>query len=76
MPYEVGTTDASRPEYAVDALDAKAPALLPQPPTFPRELSHTELAALLRASDDDCRLVILLLMNGLSVRRGGQVALE
>lgn len=48
------------------ALDAKTPALLPQPPTFPRELSHTELAALIRASDDDCRLVILLLMNGLS----------
>ena len=47
-------------------LGAKSPALLPQPPPFPRELSHTELAALLRASDDDCRLVILLLMSGVS----------
>ncbi len=48
------------------ALEAQAPGLLPQPPTFPRELSNAEIAELLRASDDDCRLAILLLMSGVT----------
>jgi len=39
--------------------------LLPQPPALPRELAEPEVAALLRAADDDARLVMLLLLSGL-----------
>jgi succinoglycan biosynthesis transport protein ExoP len=49
------------------SLEAAEPALLPRQPTFPRELRHDEVAALIRASDDDSRLVMLLLLSGVSL---------
>ena len=47
-------------------LAARAPALLQQQPALPRELSQDEVAALVRASDDDSRLAVLLLLSGVS----------
>ena len=49
------------------ALSAGAPALLPQPLALPRELSPAEVAALVRASDNDSRLVALMLLNGIAL---------
>jgi polysaccharide biosynthesis transport protein len=48
-------------------LEASSPALLAQQPTFPRELDQHEVAALVQASDDDSRLVVLLLLSGISL---------
>jgi uncharacterized protein involved in exopolysaccharide biosynthesis len=41
-------------------------AMLPRQATFPRELRPDEVTELMRASDDDSRLVILLLLSGVS----------
>jgi succinoglycan biosynthesis transport protein ExoP len=49
------------------SLEAAEPALLPRQPTFPRELRHDEVAALIRASDDDSRMIMLLLLSGVSL---------
>ncbi|TMG81217.1 MAG: hypothetical protein E6H78_17230 [Betaproteobacteria bacterium] len=49
------------------SLDASEPALLPRQVRFPRELRADEVAALMRASDDESRLVILLLLSGITV---------
>jgi uncharacterized protein involved in exopolysaccharide biosynthesis len=49
------------------ALEASAPALLPQPTTLPRELAAGEVAALVDASDDDSRLAELFLLSGISL---------
>ena len=49
------------------SLEATEPALLPQRPTFPRELRDDEVTALIRASDDNSRLVMLLLLSGISL---------
>jgi uncharacterized protein involved in exopolysaccharide biosynthesis len=49
------------------SLPASEPALLPRQPSFPRELRPDEVAALLRAADDDCRLLILLLLSGVAL---------
>ena len=48
-------------------LEAAAPALLPQQRAFPRELRQDEVAALVHATDDDGRLMLLLLLSGISV---------
>jgi len=49
------------------ALDAQAPALLAQPPSVPRELEPDEAARLVRAADEESRLVVLLLLSGISL---------
>ena len=49
------------------SLDAGEPTLLPRQPTFPRELRPDEVAALLRAGDDESRLVMLLLLSGVDL---------
>jgi len=61
-PVPVGrdATAASRPLLAAEA--ARLPA--PDPP--PRELTDTEIAALLRAAGDDGRLILTGLLSGLS----------
>jgi succinoglycan biosynthesis transport protein ExoP len=48
------------------SLEVTEPTLLPRQSTFPRELLHDEVAALIRASDDESRLVILLLLSGVN----------
>jgi succinoglycan biosynthesis transport protein ExoP len=50
----------------VMSLEATEPALLPQRIKLARELRRDEIAALLRASDDQSRLVMLLLLSGVS----------
>ena len=49
------------------ALEASEPALLPRQARFPRELRTDEVAALIRASDDESRLVMLLLLSGVTL---------
>jgi polysaccharide biosynthesis transport protein len=49
------------------SLAATEPALLPRQVAFPRELDHDEVTALIRASDDECRLLILLLLSGVTL---------
>jgi integrase len=67
LPYEASPhLLASRSRPAV-SLEATEPALLPRQPTFPRELRHNEVAALIRASDDNSRLIMLLLLSGVSL---------
>jgi len=48
-------------------IEAASPVLLPQSPTFPRELEREEVMALTQASGDETRLVVLLLLSGLSL---------
>ena len=61
--------DAERPgllgQGASMPLERAAPTLLPQPATLPRELDGDEIAAVLRATDDGGRLVLLLLLCGI-----------
>lgn len=67
LPYEASPhLLASRSRPAV-SLEATEPALLPRQPTFPRELRHDEVTALIRTSDDDSRLVMLLLLSGVTL---------
>jgi uncharacterized protein involved in exopolysaccharide biosynthesis len=51
----------------IGSLKESEPALLPRQPSFPRELRPDEVAALLRAADDDCRLLMLLLLSGVTL---------
>jgi len=48
------------------SLEAGEPTLLPRQARFPRELRPDEVAALIRASEDETRLVMLLLLSGFS----------
>ena len=67
LPYEAPPhvlASRSRPSVSLGATE---PVLLPQQPKFPRELHKDEVAALLRAADDDSRLVMLLLLSGASL---------
>ena len=48
------------------ALEATEPALLPQRAKLPRELLPSEVAALLGGSDEPTRLVMLMLLSGVS----------
>ena len=64
LPYEAGSHMLPGQNAPMLTVEARNPALLTQQPAFPRELNHAEMAALVNASDDDCRLVISLLMNG------------
>lgn len=63
-PY--GTVPHALPGQGRPAMSLEAPAraILPPPPTFPRELRHDEVVALVRAADVDSRLVMLLLLSG------------
>jgi uncharacterized protein involved in exopolysaccharide biosynthesis len=49
------------------SLPGNEPALLPRQTAFPRELRADEVAALIGASDDEIRLVMLLLLSGLTL---------
>ena len=49
------------------SLEAAEPTLLPRPTTFQRELRVDEAAALIAASDDGIRLVMGLLLSGISL---------
>ena len=49
------------------SLRAAEPALLPRPTTFPRELRIDEAAAVIAASDDEIRLVMGLLLSGVTL---------
>ena len=62
-------------------LDRPEPPLLAAQPELPRELERDEVAALLQASDEPTRLVVLLLLSGLTTEeaiaaRVGDVDLE
>jgi uncharacterized protein involved in exopolysaccharide biosynthesis len=49
------------------SLEASEPTLLPGEARFPRELRPDEVAALIRASGDESRAVMLLLLSGLNL---------
>ncbi len=49
------------------SLDAVEPTLLPRQTTFPRELRVDEVVALIRASGEESRLVMLLLLSGVDL---------
>jgi integrase len=49
------------------SLGAAEPALLPRPTTLPRELRVDEAAAVIAASDDEIRLVMGLLLSGVTL---------
>jgi polysaccharide biosynthesis transport protein len=49
------------------SLPGSEPVLLPRQAAFPRELRADEVAALIRASDDESRVVMLLLLSGLNL---------
>jgi integrase len=49
------------------SLAATEPTLLPRHATFPRELRRDEVAALIRASDDETRRIMLLLLSGVDL---------
>ena len=49
------------------SLRAAEPAFLPRPTTFPRELRIDEAAAVIAASDDEIRLVMGLLLSGVTL---------
>jgi polysaccharide biosynthesis transport protein len=49
------------------SLGTAEPTLLPRPTTFPRELRVDEAAALIGASDDETRLVMGLLLSGVTL---------
>jgi uncharacterized protein involved in exopolysaccharide biosynthesis len=69
-------------ERALDELPVQAPpALLPDAPRLPRELTQDEVVALLDAADASTRLVVLLLLSGIDVDetvglRGSDVDVE
>jgi hypothetical protein len=64
---------AALPMARAPELGAPPPALLPQQPRLPRELTQDEVGALYQAAEADSRLTLLLLLNGL-VR--GSIALR
>jgi len=66
-PYAVAPHALHGQRAAAMPLEAASPALLPRQPTFSRELDQDEVAALARSSDDDSRLVVLLLLSGVSL---------
>ena len=67
LSYEGVPYALPRQAAPVTSLEAAAPALLSQQPMLPRELRNDEVGALIRASDDDSRLVMLLLLSGLNL---------
>ena len=66
LPYETVPQALPWQRGPAMSLEASRQALLPPQPTFPRELRHDEVIALVRAADDDSHLVMLLLLSGVS----------
>jgi uncharacterized protein involved in exopolysaccharide biosynthesis len=64
MSYE-GRIDAL-PRQSAPLVDRTEPPLLAAQPKLPRELERDEVSALLQASDEPTRLVVLLLLSGLT----------
>jgi polysaccharide biosynthesis transport protein len=67
LPHDMSRQILSNRGPPAVSLEAAEPALLPRQSTFPRELRHDEIAALIRASEDDSRLVMLLLLSGVTL---------
>jgi integrase len=67
LPHDMSRQMLSNRGPPAVSLEAAEPALLSQQPTLPRELRHDEIAALIRTSDDDSRLVMLLLLSGVTL---------
>jgi len=67
LPYEMVPQALPRQGWPAMSLEAPGQALLPPQPTLPRELHRDEVAALIRAADDDSRLVMLLLLSGIKL---------
>jgi succinoglycan biosynthesis transport protein ExoP len=65
LPFEGAPVLTARGAAPV-SLEAAVSELLPRPPSFPRELNPEEVGALLRAADVECRLLIVLLLSGVS----------
>ncbi len=66
LRYEAPPQALANRSASAMSLEATEPTLLPRQTKFPRELRHDEVAALLRASDDESRLVMLLLLSGVN----------
>ncbi len=64
MSYE-GRIDAL-PRQSSPLIDRTEPPLLAAQPMLPRELERDDVAGLLQAADDPTRLVVLLLLSGLT----------
>jgi len=67
LQYEASPQVLPNRSAPTTSLEATEPALLPRHATFPRELRHDEVAALIRASDDESRVVMLLLLSGVDL---------
>ena len=67
LPHDMSRQILSNRGTPAVSLEAAEPALLSRQPTFPRELRHDEIAALIRTSDDDSRLIMLLLLSGVTL---------
>jgi polysaccharide biosynthesis transport protein len=67
LPHDISPQMLSSRGTPAMSLEATEPALLPRQPTFPRELRHDEVTALIRASDVNSRLIMLLLLSGISL---------
>jgi succinoglycan biosynthesis transport protein ExoP len=66
LRYEAPPHALANASAAAMSLEVAEPKLLPQQTKLPRELRQDEVAALLRASDDASRQVMLLLLSGVS----------
>jgi polysaccharide biosynthesis transport protein len=62
--YEANPQALANRSATAMSLGSTETAMLPRQATFPRELRPDEVTELIRASDDDSRLVILLLLSG------------
>jgi polysaccharide biosynthesis transport protein len=67
LSYEGQLNAVSRRDAPLVSVDRTEPALLASQPRLPRELDRDDVAALLHASDDASRLVVLLLLSGATV---------
>lgn len=67
LPYDMAPHVLANRGMPSGSLESAEPTLLPRQPTFPRELRQDEVAALIRAADDESRLVMLLLLSGVSL---------
>jgi hypothetical protein len=66
LQYEAAVDALPRQHASIAAVERAAPALLPSQPQLPRELGPDEVTALLRASDEDGRLLLRLLLSGIT----------
>ena len=66
MSYEGRVDAVTRQGAPLASLERSGPALLASQPRLPRELDRDEVAALIQASDASSRLVVLLLLSGVT----------